>query len=319
MNKEIISVFFLIGLFLTFIIDYIIILIQNKIHVGQITRLLGPSSHRLKNNTPTLGGIGFVVSFVIIFIVSKKVLNLETPIILIIFPIISYSILGLLDDLLIIIKKNNEGINSSIKLLIQILTAGIYFYFLIDSNYDTNIYFLNIKINLGFLYGIFILLLFTGFTNATNLTDGIDGLLGGCSVICLFGIFLVSLKTNLELSIVIILLISTLLGFLIWNYPKAKIFMGNIGAYAIGAFIVTVCIVLKLELYLFIFGGIFILETLSVILQVSYFKLTKGKRIFKMAPLHHHFELSNYDEKEVLHLFYVIEIIFVYIAVLLLI
>lgn len=319
MNKEIVSTIFLLGIILSFLLDYIIIKFQTNRQIGQITRLLGPKTHRKKNNTPTLGGIGFIVSFITIFLISKKVLNLDSSFILICFPILSYSILGLLDDLMIIVKRNNDGINSTLKLIIQILIAAIYFYFLIENEYDTKIYFLKYSVDLYFLYGVFILLLFTGFTNATNLTDGLDGLLGGCSVISLFGIFLIALKTNLEISVSILMLISTLFGFLIWNYPKAKIFMGNIGAYGIGAFIVTVCIALKLEVYLFIFGGIFLLETLSVILQVGYFKLTKGKRIFKMAPLHHHFELSGYQEKEVLHLFYIIEIIFVFIAVLLLI
>ncbi|MFI3329535.1 MAG: phospho-N-acetylmuramoyl-pentapeptide-transferase [bacterium] len=319
MNKEYISVLFLIGVVLTVILDFIIINIQTNKQIGQITRLLGPKTHRSKNKTPTLGGIGFVLSFVILFVFFSLIFNIEVKFLLICFPIISYSLLGLIDDLIIVIKKDNEGISSTLKLFIQVAIACIYFYILLHNNYDTHIYFLNYTFDLKFLYGLFILLLFTGFTNATNLTDGIDGLLGGCSVICLFGIFLIALKSNLEISTTIILLISTIFGFLIWNYPKAKIFMGNIGAYAIGAFIVTVCILLKIEAYLFIFGGIFLLETISVIIQVLYFKITKGKRIFKMAPLHHHFELSGYNEKEVLHMFYIIEIIFVYIAILLLI
>ncbi len=319
MNKEYISVLFLFGVVLTVFLDYLIINIQTNKQIGQITRLLGPKSHREKNKTPTLGGIGFILSFIILFIIFNLLFNLKMHFFLICFPIISYSLIGLIDDLLIIIKKDNEGISSTIKLILQVLIAVVYFFSLLNNNYDTKLYFLSYSLDLKFLYGLFILLLFTGFTNATNLTDGIDGLLGGCSVICLFGIFLISLKNNLEISAIIILLISTLFGFLLWNYPKAKIFMGNIGAYGIGAFIVTISILLKIEVYLFLFGGIFILETLSVMIQVSYFKLTKGKRIFKMAPLHHHFELSGYKEKEVLHLFYVIEIIFVYIAILLII
>lgn len=315
--NELICVIFLIGIVLTFLIDLLIIHFQTKKEVGQIQRELGPKSHRSKNKTPTLGGIGFVVTFCIIFFIAKRIFNLEIDYLLITFPLISYSILGLLDDLIIIVSKKNDGISSNIKLVIQILIATIYFYFLMDSNHHTSIELFNYSIDLGFLYGVFILFLFTGFSNATNLTDGLDGLLGGCSIICLFGVFILSLAIDLEVSIIILLLMSSLFGFLIWNYPKAKLFMGNIGAYGIGAFIVTICIVLRLELYLFILGGIFFLETLSVMLQVFYFKLTKGKRIFKMAPLHHHFELSGFKEKEVLHMFYIIEIVFVYITILL--
>lgn len=319
MNKEYISLLFLLGVILTFSLDFLIIHFQTSKKIGQITRLLGPSSHRNKNHTPTLGGIGFVLSFIILFIILSFIFELHLNIWLICLPLISYSLLGLLDDLIILIKKDNEGLSSTIKLIIQVSVAILYFYILLENDYDTRLYFLNFNIDLKFLYGIFILLLFTGFTNATNLTDGIDGLLGGCSVICLFGIFLISLKTNIELSAIVVLLISTLFGFLIWNYPKAKIFMGNTGAYGIGAFIVTISILLKIELYLFLFGGIFIIETISVLIQVFYFKISKGKRVFKMAPIHHHFELSGYKEKEVLHLFYIIEIIFVYIAILLII
>ncbi|MFI3251825.1 MAG: phospho-N-acetylmuramoyl-pentapeptide-transferase [bacterium] len=314
---EIICILFLLGVVLTFIIDLLIIHIQTKKELGQIQRELGPRSHRVKNKTPTLGGIGFVLTFCFIFLLAKEILNLDINYLMIIFPFVTYSLLGLFDDLIIIISKKNDGIGSTLKLFIQILIAAVYFYFLMENNHNTEITLFTTTIDIGFLYGLLILLLFTGFSNATNLTDGLDGLLGGCSVICLFGLFIISLAINLEVSIIILLLISTLFGFLIWNYPKAKIFMGNIGAYGIGAFIVTICIVLRLEIYLFIIGGIFILETLSVMLQVGYFKLTKGKRIFKMAPLHHHFEMCGYKEHEVLHMFYIIEIVFVYIAILL--
>ncbi len=314
MNKEYISLILVFSIVITIIIDYIIIKIQQYRKLGQIERLLGPKTHRSKNKTPTLGGIGFILTFIIMLIISKRILNLEINLLLVLFPVIAYSILGIIDDFIIVITKNNDGISSIIKLLIQILIAGVYF-FIILTNDNTIVTFFNINIDLKWLYGIFILFLFTGFTNATNLTDGIDGLLAGCSIITLFGIFLISLTINIEISYIILLFISTLLGFLVWNYPVAKVFMGNIGAYTIGAFITTIAILLNIEIYLLLLGIVFILETLSVVLQVSYFKYSKGKRIFKMAPLHHHFELIGYSEKEVLHIFYIIQIIFVFITV----
>ncbi len=315
--NEIIAVIFLLGVILTFLIDLLIIHIQTKKELGQIQRELGPRSHMHKNHTPTLGGVGFVIAFCIVFFITKQLFEFDLSYIAVCFPLVSYSLLGLFDDLFIVVKKDNEGLSSTIKLFIQILIAAIYFYLLMDNNHNTSVSLFNVEIELGFMYGVFLLFLFTGFSNATNLTDGLDGLLGGCAIICLFGLFLISLAINLEVSITILLLISTLFGFLIWNYPKAKLFMGNVGAYSIGAFIVSMCVLLGLELLIFLIGGIFILETLSVMIQVGYFKLTKGKRIFKMAPLHHHFEMSGYKEKEVLHMFYIIEIVFVYITILL--
>ncbi len=317
MNNEIISLILFLGVILTFIIDYIVITIQSKKHIGQIQRELGPKTHRHKNHTPTLGGIGFVLTFCIIFIITKQILKLEINFFTICFPFISYALLGLYDDLLIIIKKDNEGFSSSKKMLVQVIIAAIYFYILLQTQ-DTNLYALGYKIQLKWVYGIFILFLFTGFTNATNITDGLDGLLAGCSIISLFGLFICSLMINIEISIIILLLMSTLFGFLIWNYPKAKVFMGNIGSYSIGAFIVTMSILLKLEIFLFIIGGVFIIEVLSVMIQVMYFKITNGKRIFKMAPIHHHFELSGFKEKDVLHMFYIVQIIFVYITIIIL-
>ena len=163
-----------------------------------------------------------------------------------------------------------------------------------------------------FLYGIFILLLFSGFTNATNLTDGIDGLLAGTFSIILIGLYLVIDNDIIKNMITVIF--AGLCSFLYFNLPKAKIFMGDTGSLAIGSLFVSIMIILKMEIFIFIFGLLYVLETLSVILQVLYFKLTNGKRLFKMAPLHHHFEIVLNSEIKTLILFYLFTVISVLIS-----
>lgn len=315
MSNEHIYMVIITSVLIALLINLLLIKIQKHKSIGQTERELGPKSHRFKNNTPTMGGIGFIISYASVIIYIKYNLYYEINLMGVLFPVISYAILGLLDDLLILFKQNNEGINATIKFFIQILIATIYFYFLVNSEFITNVNIFGKIIDLKWLYGILVLLLFTSFTNATNITDGIDGLLGGTMIISLFAIVLISYSYDFYGSITVLVMMSSILGFLILNYPKASIFMGNVGAYALGAFLVTMCVYLKLEIYLLLIGGIYILEMLSVLIQVTYFKLTKGKRIFKMAPLHHHFELMGYNEKDVLHLFYIIEIIFVYVCI----
>ena len=164
-----------------------------------------------------------------------------------------------------------------------------------------------------FLYGIFILLAFSGFTNATNLTDGVDGLLAGTFSFILIGLFLIT--SNSDIRNLISIIFSGICAFLYFNLPKAKIFMGDTGSLAIGSLFVSLLVILKLEVFLFIFGLVYVLETLSVMLQVGYFKYSKGKRIFKMAPLHHHFELSGWKENKVVTIFSLITLILCIIGV----
>ena len=175
---------------------------------------------------------------------------------------------------------------------------GVYF--------DTSLNLILFKIDLRFFYGIFILLSFSGFTNATNLTDGIDGLLAGVLSVFAIGFFFIS-NNQIEQEIAAIIF-AGMCAFLYFNLPTAKIFMGNIGSYSLGALFVSVSIIFKQEILLFIFGLLFVIEAFSVVLQVYYYKATKGKRIFKMAPIHHHFEIVFDSEIKTLLLFYVFAI-----------
>ena len=305
---------------LTFILTFLIInwLInyQKRNRVGQIEREEGLRSHKEKNKTPIFGGVAFVLSYLIVFTFLLIIDEINIYIyLLIVMPMTSFSLLGFIDDYLILKYKKNEGIKPNIKFLIQIIISTLFFIIYLILNFDTTINLFFITIDLKFLYGIFILLAFSGFTNATNLTDGVDGLLAGTFSFILIGLFLIT--GNSDIRNLITIIFSGICAFLYFNLPKAKIFMGDTGSLAIGSLFVSLLVILKLEVFLFIFGLVYVLETLSVMLQVAYFKYSKGKRIFKMSPLHHHFEIVFNSEIKTLILFYLFTITTVICGVLL--
>lgn len=294
--------FILTFLFLKLIIDF-----QLSRQIGQFEREEGLESHKMKKNTPIFGGVAFILSFLFAFTFLLIIKELDIiKYLLIVFPMLSFGLLGFVDDFLILYKKNNKGISANMKFLIQIIISTIYFIIYLLMNFDTKIDLIFLTLDLKFMYGIFILLAFSGFTNATNLTDGIDGLLAGIFSVILIGVFYISKLAIMKDTVAIIF--SGMCAFLYFNLPKARIFMGNVGSLAIGGLFVSLAIISKQELFLFIFGLIFVIEALSVVLQVAYFKLTKGKRIFKMAPIHHHFEIVFNSEIKTLLLFYIFAI-----------
>ena len=305
---------------LTFILTFLIlnwlINYQKRNRVGQIEREEGLRSHKEKNKTPIFGGVAFVLSYLIVFTFLLIIDEINIYIyLLIVMPMTSFSLLGFIDDYLILKYKKNEGIKPNIKFLIQIIISTLFFIIYLILNFDTTINLFFITIDLKFLYGIFILLAFSGFTNATNLTDGVDGLLAGTFSFILIGLFLIT--GNSDIRNLITIIFSGICAFLYFNLPKAKIFMGDPGSLAIGSLFVSLLVILKLEVFLFIFGLVYVLETLSVMLQVAYFKYSKGKRIFKMSPLHHHFEIVFNSEIKTLILFYLFTITTVICGVLL--
>ena len=305
---------------LTFILTFLIlnwlINYQKRNRVGQIEREEGLRSHKEKNRTPIFGGVAFVLSYLIVFTFLLIIDEINIYIyLLIVMPMTSFSLLGFIDDYLILKYKKNEGIKPNIKFLIQIIISTLFFIIYLILNFDTTINLFFITIDLKFLYGIFILLAFSGFTNATNLTDGVDGLLAGTFSFILIGLFLIT--GNSDIRNLITIIFSGICAFLYFNLPKAKIFMGDTGSLAIGSLFVSLLVILKLEVFLFIFGLVYVLETLSVMLQVAYFKYSKGKRIFKMSPLHHHFEIVFNSEIKTLILFYLFTITTVICGVLL--
>ncbi|MGM9899673.1 MAG: phospho-N-acetylmuramoyl-pentapeptide-transferase [Bacilli bacterium] len=316
------SLFILISLALVcFIVNVVIIKafipILKRLKFGQSIRTEGPKNHLVKNGTPTLGGIFIILNTILFYIVARIILKDEfstTSIIneiLIFIPFIGYGIIGLIDDLLTIKKKQNEGLTPRKKFILELIIATIFYLLYLTVSFDNSLNFFGIKVELYFIYGVILLFLFTGFTNATNFTDGIDGLLGTTSLTSFICIGIYSYLVNQYLIAIICLIISmVILGFLLFNFNRAKLFMGDTGSLAIGGLIVSMLIYLKSEILILFFGLIYIVEIISVILQVWFFKKTKGDRLFKMTPLHHHYELQGYSEYSIDLYFSLINLLF---------
>ena len=280
---------------------------------GQAIREEGPQSHMHKKGTPTMGGISFIIAIVISLIVA---MFLDSPniqyYILFIYTTISFSIIGYIDDMLIVVKKKNDGLAPRKKLMLQILFSVI-FYILVtfiykDVNY-IHIPVFDYNLNISYFYIIFLVFWQTGFSNAVNLTDGLDGLATSVTIITTSTFALLAYKeNNFPVLVFCLTIVGALFGFLLFNRNPAKIFMGDTGSLALGGILAAISVILHKEVAFLFIGLVYILETLSVIIQVAYFKKT-GKRIFKMSPLHHHFELSGYGEVKTVYIFVIIAVI----------
>lgn len=280
---------------------------------GQAIREEGPQSHMHKKGTPTMGGISFIVATVLALIIAMFIDSSNIKYyILFIYTTISFSIIGYIDDMLIVVKKKNDGLAPRKKLMLQILFS-IIFYVLVKFIYEDINYIyipgLEYQLNISYLYMIFVVFWQTGFSNAVNLTDGLDGLATSVTIITTSTFALLAYKeNNFPIFVFCLVLVGALIGFLLFNKNPAKIFMGDTGSLALGGILAAISIILHKEIAFIFIGLVYILETLSVIIQVAYFKKT-GKRIFKMSPLHHHFELSGYGEVKTVHLFVIIALI----------
>ena len=281
---------------------------------GQAIREEGPQSHMHKKGTPTMGGISFIVATVLALIIAMFIDSSNIKYyILFIYTTISFSIIGYIDDMLIVVKKKNDGLAPRKKLMLQILFS-IIFYVLVKFIYEDINYIyipgLEYQLNISYLYMIFVVFWQTGFSNAVNLTDGLDGLATSVTIITTSTFALLAYKeNNFPIFVFCLVLVGALIGFLLFNKNPAKIFMGDTGSLALGGILAAISIILHKEIAFIFIGLVYILETLSVIIQVAYFKKT-GKRIFKMSPLHHHFELSGYGEVKTVYLFVIIALIF---------
>ena len=280
---------------------------------GQAIREEGPQSHMHKKGTPTMGGISFIVATVLVLIIAMFIDSSNIKYyILFIYTTISFSIIGYIDDMLIVVKKKNDGLAPRKKLMLQILFS-IIFYVLVKFIYEDINYIyipgLEYQLNISYLYMIFVVFWQTGFSNAVNLTDGLDGLATSVTIITTSTFALLAYKeNNFPIFVFCLVLVGALIGFLLFNKNPAKIFMGDTGSLALGGILAAISIILHKEIAFIFIGLVYILETLSVIIQVAYFKKT-GKRIFKMSPLHHHFELSGYGEVKTVYLFVIIALI----------
>ena len=299
------------GLVATLGIYPIAIPFLHKIKFGQSIRTDGPQSHLKKTGTPTMGGLVFVIVPVLVLLIVMPSAFLDVKIQIVILSYLGYSLIGFVDDFLIVVKKNNDGLSASMKFLMQTVLAIIIFMMYRGvASTSVLIPLLNIELDLGIFYFFLIMIMFTAESNAVNLTDGLDGLSSGCMIIALAPFILFAIVQNeIGLAVFLMAVLGSLLGFLKNNFFPAKIFMGDTGSLALGGLLAACAMVLKKEILLVIIGGIFVMETVSVVLQVTSFKLTR-KRIFRMAPLHHHFELGGMNEKNVVFMFWTIELVF---------
>lgn len=313
MKVIIITIF---SIILSLLLGLIIIPILKNKNNNQVLNKYLEQRHSSKSHTPTMGGIIFIIPpvFIMLILYLFNKINISYNLIIVLFTYISYSLIGFIDDYLIIKRNNNNGLSESLKLFFQILIATIVFYLFLSAHNEPLLWLhtLNIKINIGWLYGFFILLVLVSSSNAVNITDGLDGLAGGLSVISLFTLAIITLNTGWlegykEISFFIFSIIGSLISFLMFNTHPAKIFMGDTGSLSLGALMGIIAILTRHELLLIIVCIVFVIDTLSCVIQRIYYKLTR-KRIFPMTPIHHTFE-QYMTETDVVKIFWLIGLI----------
>lgn len=313
----------MIGFILSIICGLIIIPIFKKKTKQSISIFL-KNKHKEKEGTPTMGGFIFIIPTIItilILLLANKI-EYSSNLLLILIVFLGYGLLGFIDDYLIIKRKNNIGLTEIQKLFGQLVIALLFFFIYMKSGNDTivDIHTLNISIDLKWFYGIFILFMLVASTNAVNITDGLDGLAGGLSLIAFLAMGLITwnstwLVGNTDIAIFCFILVGSLLGFLFFNTNPAKIFMGDTGSLALGATLASIAIITDHEVTFIILMGVFIIETLTSIIQI-FSVMVFGKKIFLMTPLHHHFEKLGFHERDVVKSFWVAGILLAMAAVL---
>ncbi|MCM3637959.1 phospho-N-acetylmuramoyl-pentapeptide-transferase [Sporosarcina luteola] len=305
---------------LTALIGTAIIPLLRRLKFGQSIREEGPEAHKKKAGTPTMGGLIFLSSIIITMIVLSYIYEdvLTTQSIVLMIVLAGFGVIGFFDDFIIVVMKRNLGLTSIQKLIGQIIIAVIAFFLLKMGPFETTVIipFTNFSIDLGIFYVAFLIFWLVGFSNAVNLSDGLDGLVAGTSTIAFaaFGV-LGLVYEQFDIATFAFVVSGAMLGFLLFNMKPAKVFMGDTGSLALGGAIAMLSILVKQELLLLVIGIVYVIETLSVMIQVTSFKLT-GKRVFKMSPIHHHFELSGWSEWKIVIVFWGVALIAAMIPVL---
>lgn len=313
MLEQVIFFTIIMAFLITVLLSPVFIPFLRRLKFGQSIRDEGPQSHQKKTGTPTMGGIVFLLSIVITtFVMTGKYSEPGAETYLLLLVTVGFGLLGFLDDFIKVVMKRNLGLTSKQKLLGQIVISAIFYFIFKQNDFPTtvSIPLTDISFDLGWFYVVFIIFWLVGFSNAVNITDGLDGLVSGTSAIA-FGALAVLAWNQGQYDIAIfgVAVVGAVLGFLVFNAHPAKVFMGDTGSLALGGAIATIAILTKLEIILILIGGVFVIETLSVILQVASFK-TAGKRIFKMSPLHHHYELVGWSEWRVVVTFWTVGLLF---------
>ncbi|WP_107839252.1 phospho-N-acetylmuramoyl-pentapeptide-transferase [Metasolibacillus meyeri] len=303
---------------ITVVLAPIAIPILRRLKFGQSIREEGPQSHLKKAGTPTMGGIIFLLAIIATTLIMGTMFNLFTTLtVVLLLVLVGFGVIGFLDDGIKVIFKRNLGLTSLQKLIGQIIISIAAFMLLRLGTFNTvvEIPFTGYSIDFGLFYIAFLIFWLVGFSNAVNLTDGLDGLVAGTASIAFAAFGVIALfNKQADIALVAFAITGALLGFLIFNINPAKVFMGDTGSLALGGALAMISILVKAELLLLLVGLVFVIETLSVILQVGSFKLRK-KRIFKMSPIHHHFELSGWSEWKVVLVFWSTGLVVALIAV----
>ena len=313
----------MLGFIIALIVGLIAIPLLKRSKFGQIVSRTISESHLVKDGTPTMGGIIFIlptlISMVILYLNGS--IKYSSNLLIVIMVFLAYAVLGGIDDLKKIIEKNNHGLSVAFKFLMQTIIALGFFYIFMKNGGNTTVVIssLGIEIPFGWTYGLFILLTLVGSSNAVNITDGLDGLAGGLSAIAFFAFGLIAWNSGWiegyqDIAIFSFILVGSLLGFLIFNSHPARVFMGDLGSLSLGAALAAIAIITRHELSLVLIGGVFIVETLSSLIQIIAIRYFH-KKVFKMAPLHHDFEQHGWLEGDIVKLFYVVGLILAMIAI----
>lgn len=278
-----------------------------RLKVGQTERTEGPESHLKKNGTPTMGGILFLVSVVVTSLLFVKDYPRIVPIL---FLTLGFGLIGFLDDYIKVVLKRSMGLRAWQKFALQIVVTGIFVFYLLrytDVSLAMRVPFLDgVYLDFGWWNIPILFFIVIGTVNGTNFTDGLDGLASSVTVLVATFFTVVAIGTGSGIEPITCAVVGALLGFLLFNVHPASVFMGDTGSLALGGFVAAAAYMMQMPIFIAIVGFIYLIEVVSVILQVSYFKLTGGKRIFKMAPIHHHFELCGWSETRVVAVFSIV-------------
>jgi len=304
----------MLGFGLSILAGIIIIPLLKRFKMGQnVSHTLG-ERHLRKQGVPTMGGLIFIIPTLLamLFLYLKGSISYSHNLLILIFVFVSYAILGGLDDYIKIKQRNNKGLSISTKFLLQMFIALVFFFIFMRNGGEPtlSITFLHLEIPMGWTFGLFILFLLVGSSNAVNITDGCDGLAGGLAAIAFIAFGIITWNTTWmegyqEVGVFSFCLVGSLLGFLVFNTHPAKVFMGDLGSLSLGGALATIAVITRHEISLAIIGGIFVIETLSSLIQII--AITKfNKKVFLRAPLHHHFEVLGWRESDIVKMFWTI-------------
>lgn len=268
----------------------------HKLKFGQMIREVGPKSHAKKSGTPTMGGMMILAGIVISLLAFGK---LTPSVIIALVLTLGHAVIGFVDDYIKVVMKRNLGLTERQKFLMQFVMAGAYIWYAEHYIQNTNLWIpgINATVDFGMAYYVIVFLLLVGTTNAVNLTDGLDGLVSFVTLPVTLVYAAICYSLNMpDMAGFALAVFGGCCGFLLFNHHPAKVFMGDTGSLALGGAVAALALLTKTELLLIIIGGVYVAEASSVIMQVAYFKYTHGKRIFRMSPLHHHFELGGWND-----------------------